>query len=150
VGEIAVQGPAVAPGYAYTSTPDVRSFQDGWFFTGDLGHFDERGHLFVLDRKKDVFSIDGQMIYPSQVQEALYREPGIREAAVAGHNEQLWAFVVPGRAANLSREALRSGLSEEFALPMQRVRVLIIDRLPRSIFGKLDRRLLSELAKAAA
>ncbi|GAA3170685.1 MULTISPECIES: class I adenylate-forming enzyme family protein [Streptomyces] len=80
-GELQIRGPQLMSGY--TNRPDLHPFDaDGWFATGDVGHLDEDGYLYVLDRTADVFHHDGELIAPSLLERALEAHPDVREAAV--------------------------------------------------------------------
>ena len=124
-----------------------------WLATGDIGRLDEDGHLFLLDRKKDVILRGGYSVYPREVEEALHEHPGVREAVVVGvpHpplGEEVAALVVaePGCSADDVQAFVRERVSA-YAYPRL---VLLVDELPRNASGKIlrreiDRGALSEL-----
>ena len=78
--------------HGYYESPDATtvSFRDGWFYTGDLGYFDEVGHLFVFGRKKDMVKSGGISIYPLEIESVIYSHPDILEAAVIGVPDPQW------------------------------------------------------------
>src|SRR4051795_10140662 len=84
-GEILVQGPTVAPG---------RADADGWLHTGDLGHIDEEGFLYVRDRIDDMIVSGGENVIPAEVEEVLLRHPAVAEAAVIGREDPEWQQAV--------------------------------------------------------
>ena len=84
-GEILVQGPTVAPG---------RYDESGWLHTGDLGHIDEEGFLYVHDRIDDMIVTGGENVVPSEVEEVLLRHPAVVEAAVVGREDPEWQQAV--------------------------------------------------------
>ena len=128
-----------------------------WFPTGDLGRLDEDGHLFLLDRKKDVILRGGYSVYPREVEDALHRHPAVREAVVVGVpdarlGEEVAALVVadPGCSADAVREFARERVAA-YAYPRL---VVLVDDLPRNASGKIlrreiDRDALSALLKEA-
>ena len=87
-GEVLVRGPSVTSGY-FNSPEETRSaFEDGWFHTGDLGSFDEAGHLRIRGRKKDVIvTAEGIHVVPEDVERALEAVPGVRESAVVARTD---------------------------------------------------------------
>ena len=84
-GEILVQGPTVAPGSADA---------DGWLHTGDLGHIDEEGFLYVKDRIDDLIVSGGENVVPAEVEEVLLRHPEVADAAVIGREDPEWQQAV--------------------------------------------------------
>ena len=101
VGEVAIRGAVVMKGY--WNRPDATSavMRDGWFYTGDLGHFDSRGHLFLTGRKKEVIVLsNGKNIYPEEIEVHYLKSPFIKELAVMGlegkaGEDRLHAVIVP-------------------------------------------------------
>lgn len=84
VGEILVRGVNVMRGYHGRPRATAEAFAGGWFHTGDLGHIDSDGFLFVVDRKTDLIIRGGYNVYPREVEDVLYTHPAVREAAVIG------------------------------------------------------------------
>jgi long-chain acyl-CoA synthetase len=124
-----------------------------WLATGDIGRLDEDGHLFLLDRKKDVILRGGYSVYPRQVEEALHQHPSVREAVVVGvpHKrlgEEVVAVVVaaPGCSADALREFARERVAA-YAYPRL---VVLADELPRNPSGKILRREIDRDALAAS
>jgi acyl-CoA synthetase (AMP-forming)/AMP-acid ligase II len=100
VGEVVVRGPNVTVGYWANPRATAAALVDGWYHTGDLGRLDPEGHLFVVDRLKDMIVSGGENVYSVEVEDALYRHPGVAEAAVFGVPDPTWgegvhAVVVP-------------------------------------------------------
>ena len=99
-GEILIRSPFNMTGYWRNPELSAETLKDGWLHTGDLGRLDERGYLYIVDRKKDLIISGGENIYPREVEEVLYAHPGVREAAVIGVPDEVWgesvkAVVVP-------------------------------------------------------
>jgi O-succinylbenzoic acid--CoA ligase len=137
-GEILVQGPTVAPG-----STDV----DGWLHTGDLGHIDEEGFLYVTDRLGDVIVTGGENVMPAEVEEVLLRHPAVADAAVVGRADAEWqeavaAVVVLRGGAQASPDELRHHCSETLAAFKVPKRFEFAAELPRTPSGKLLRRAL--------
>ncbi|EFF90207.1 long-chain-fatty-acid-CoA ligase, partial [Streptomyces sp. e14] len=83
-GEIVVSGPQVVPGYWRRPDATAETFPGGELRTGDIGFMDERGWLYVVDRKKDMINASGFKVWPREVEDVLYTHPAVREAAVVG------------------------------------------------------------------
>ncbi len=141
VGEIALRGPGVAKGYWKRSDNAFRS--DGWFLTGDLGFIDERGFLYVVDRKKDVIIMSGWKIYPKEVEEVLLKYRAIKEAAVFARADELRGEV-PVAAVVLkekaSKEEIMSYCKEKLAGYKVPRDIVFLDELPRINGWKLVRK----------
>lgn len=121
-----------------------------WIASGDVGRLDEDGHLYLLDRKKDVILRGGYSVYPRQVEEALLAHPAVREAAVVGipHEqlgEEVAAVVVADGADAGELKAFARERVAAYAYP--RV-VVLVDELPRSPAGKVLRRAIDRDALA--
>ena len=84
VGEIAHRGPHLMLGYLDDPVRTAEAFRGGWFHSGDLGYYDEFGLLHVVDRKKDMIKTGGENVASREVEEVLYRHPGVQEVAVFG------------------------------------------------------------------
>jgi o-succinylbenzoate---CoA ligase len=137
-GEILVQGPTVAPGSADG---------DGWLHTGDLGHIDEEGFLYVRDRIDDMIVSGGENVIPAEVEEVLLRHPQVAEAAVIGREDPEWqqavtAVVVLESEAEVSPDELRRHCADSLAGFKVPKRFELASALPRTPSGKLMRRAL--------
>ena len=104
-GEVAVRGDVVMTGYWADPDATARTVVDGWLHTGDVGHLDADGHLFLTDRAKDVIITGGSNVYPREVEEVLLTHPLVHEVAVVGVPDSEWgesvcAFVVAGDGAD--------------------------------------------------
>ncbi|MDY6998956.1 MAG: AMP-binding protein, partial [Actinomycetota bacterium] len=93
-GEVCVRGDVVMAGYWRNPAATAATVLDGWLHTGDVGHLDEHGYLFLTDRTKDVIISGGSNVYPREVEEVLLRHAGVREAAVIGMPDREWGEVV--------------------------------------------------------
>ena len=141
-GEILVQGPTVAPG-CYEA--------DGWLHTGDLGHIDEEGFLYVTGRSSEVIVTGGENVMPAEVESVLLAHPAVADAAVVGRPDPEWqeavcALVVLNGGSEVNQEELRSHCSASLAPYKVPKRVDFVSSLPRTAFGKLLRGELPEPA----
>jgi o-succinylbenzoate---CoA ligase len=137
-GEILIQGPTVAPG---------RADEAGWLHTGDLGHIDEEGFLYVEDRIDDLIVSGGENVVPAEVEEVLLRHPAVADAAVVGREDPEWqqavtAVVVLVDGSEASAEELRRHCAQHLAGFKVPRRVELAAALPRTPSGKLMRRAL--------
>jgi O-succinylbenzoic acid--CoA ligase len=137
-GEILVQGPTVAPG---------RTDADGWLHTGDLGHIDEEGFLYVDDRIDDMIVSGGENVVPAEVEKVLLRHPEVADAAVVGREDPEWqqavtAIVVLADGSGATPEELRRHCAESLAAYKVPKLVELVAALPRTPSGKLMRRAL--------
>ncbi|MFF6915456.1 AMP-binding protein [Streptomyces sp. NPDC012466] len=152
-GEILIRGPQIMKGYL--GRPDATAAMidpDGWLHTGDVGHVDEDGWLFVVDRVKELIKYKGFQVAPAELEALLLTHPGIADAAVIGRydddgNEVPHAFVVrQPSAAELTEAEIMMYVAERVA-PYKRIRhVTFTVGVPRAASGKILRRQLRESA----
>ncbi|MEU1401472.1 4-coumarate--CoA ligase family protein [Streptomyces sp. NPDC005728] len=150
-GEILIRGPQVMKGYL--GRPDATAAMidtEGWLHTGDIGHVDADGWLFVVDRVKELIKYKGFQVAPAELEALLLTHPGIADAAVVGAynedgNEVPHAFVVRQPTADaLGANEIMLYVAERVA-PYKRVRrVTFLDTVPRAASGKILRRQLRE------
>ncbi|TCQ00863.1 long-chain acyl-CoA synthetase [Sphingomonas sp. PP-F2F-A104-K0414] len=156
-GEICARGPQITQGYWHKPAATADLFADGALRTGDVGHLDEDGYLFIVDRIKDLILAGGYNVYPRVIEEALYEHPAVLEAVVIGvpdkyRGQAPKAFVVLAEGAVATPLELRDFLRDKISkieLPRE---VEIRDSLPKTLIGKLSKKELvaEEAAKAAA
>jgi len=94
VGEIVVRGPMVTRGYWRLPEATAAALRNGWFHTGDGGHMDAEGYLFIADRLKDMIISGGENVYPAEVEAALRSHPAVADAAVIGVPDARWGEAV--------------------------------------------------------
>ena len=148
-GEICVRGPAVFAGYFENPEANEKAFRGGWFHTGDLGHLDARGFLYITGRASDMYISGGSNVYPREVEEAILTHPAVLECAVVGMPHPRWgesgvAAVVarPGHA--VTEGAVLAHLNERLSRYKQPLRVVVWDALPKSGYGKIPKRLVQD------
>lgn len=147
IGEIRVRGPQVMAGYRNRPTETADALRGGWLYTGDLGELDPDGYLYIRDRRKAMVLVSGFNVYPREVEEVLCMHPHVAEVAVIGVPDErrgalVKAFVVARSgsldAAELERHC-RANLAP-YKVPKQYV---MLDRLPKTAVGKIDKKQLS-------
>ncbi len=147
-GEIWVRGPQVMKGYL--NRPDATALtitEDGWLRTGDIGHVDDDGYYYIVDRLKELIKYKGFQVAPAELEALLVAHPAIADAAVipaadeeAGEIPR--AYVV--RRGDLTAEQIMSYVADHVA-SYKRVReVVFVDEIPKSLSGKILRRVLRE------
>jgi acyl-CoA synthetase (AMP-forming)/AMP-acid ligase II len=148
-GEIVIRGPSVFSGYENNPTANSSASTEGWFRTGDLGHLDLDGYLFITGRSKEMINRGGEKISPREVDEVIMAHPAVSESATFGIPSPLWgeevATVVVLRAGiSATEKDLRNfALSRlaDFKVPRH---VFIVNEIPKSPVGKLQRGNLAE------
>jgi long-chain acyl-CoA synthetase len=150
-GEIEFRSPALTAGYVGEHAAANEAFHDGWFRTGDLGHVDETGNLYVTGRTKLYISTSGFKVDPFEVEAALRAHPGVADVVVVGvkgnlGEEVVKAVVVPDPAAAIDRQRLPEELltvCREGLAPFKMPRIVELrDEIPRSPLGKILRKYL--------
>ena len=141
-GEIGVRGPAVFAGYFNNPDATAKAFQHGWFNTGDLGHLDARGFLFITGRASDMYISGGSNVYPREVEEALLQHPAVAEACVVGMPNPKWgesgvAVLVLHPGAEAASSELLTHLDGRLARYKWPAEFLFWPELPKSGYGKV-------------
>ena len=149
-GEIAIKGPQIMVGYYKKPEETKHALKDGWFFTGDIGKFDEDGYLSVVDRKKDMIIAGGYNIYPVELDDILMGHPKILEACTIGipheyRGETVKAFIVVKEGETLTEEEITAYCKEKLAAYKVPKIFEFIEELPKSAVGKVLRRKLREM-----
>jgi len=148
-GEICIKGPNVMQGYFKRPDENAQVFDDeGFFRTGDMGQFDEDGHLRITGRIKEMLIIGGDNVFPREIEEVLDAHPTIRAAAVIGapddsRGEVALAFVELEDGAEFDEKALRAHCREQLAQFKVPREIRVLAELPRNPTGKILRRDLS-------
>jgi long-chain acyl-CoA synthetase len=149
-GEVCIRTPGLMTGYWHDPDTTAHAVRDGWFHTGDVGHLDADGYLFIVDRMKDVIIRGGFNVYPRDIEEALIAHPDVAVCAVVGRpdakqGEEVVAFVQlhPG-AATTPDELVAFGREHLSSIKYPR-EVHVVDTVPLTSVGKLDRKALRAL-----
>ncbi|MEM5451504.1 AMP-binding protein [Paraburkholderia guartelaensis] len=149
-GEICAKGPQVMQGYWNQPEATRAAFtDDGYFRTGDVGVFDARGFLRIVDRSKDMILVSGFNVYPNEIEAVVTALPGVAECACVGvaderSGEAVRVFVVPAREAALSEEAVIAHCRAQLAAYKVPRVVSFVQALPKSTVGKILRRELRD------
>ncbi|MEU3617266.1 AMP-binding protein [Streptomyces sp. NPDC006872] len=144
-GEIVVRGPQVVPGYWRRPEATAETFPGGELRTGDIGFMDERGWLYVVDRKKDMINASGFKVWPREVEDVLYTHPAVREAAVVGvpdgyRGETVKAYISLRPGADADADTLAAYCKDRLAAYKYPRQVEILPDLPKTASGKILRR----------
>ena len=153
-GEICVIGPAVFAGYYNNPDANAKAFRNGWFRTGDLGHVDEEGFVYITGRASDMYISGGSNIYPREIEEKILTHPSVGEVAVLGVPDPMWGEV--GVAVCVPREGERPVSEAEMAaflgpkVPRYKMpkRFFFWEALPKSGYGKIPKRLVRDELEA--
>jgi len=152
-GEICVCGLAVFAGYYNNPEANAKAFRNGWFRTGDLGHMDEQGFLFITGRASDMYISGGSNVYPRETEEKMLTHPAIAEVAIVGVPDRIWgevgiavAVLRPGAALSEAELlAWMEGKVSRYKLPK---RVFFWDEMPKSGYGKITKKIVKEALAA--
>ncbi|HEY7258634.1 MAG TPA: AMP-binding protein [Gaiellales bacterium] len=153
-GEIVIRGPQVMRGYLHDDAATAAAIdRDGWFHTGDIGHVDAEGWLFIVDRLKELIKVRGLQVAPAELEALLQAHPAVADAAVVPSpdrhgGEVPKAFVVLRGEADL--DDLRAYVADRVARHKRIRRIEAVDEIPRSPSGKILRRVLVEREREAA
>jgi len=148
-GEVCVEGPSVMLGYHNQPEATATKIRNGVLRTGDRGFLDGDGYLHIAGRADDMLKVAGEKIYPAEVEHAIEQVAGVEEAAVIGVPDEargyaLIAYVQPKPGVALNEAGLRSAVRERIeAIKVPRTFV-VVEQLPRSATGKLDKKKLME------
>jgi fatty-acyl-CoA synthase len=153
-GEICVIGPGVFAGYYDNPDANAKAFRGGWFRTGDLGHMDDEGFVYITGRASDMYISGGSNIYPREVEEKILTHPKIGEVAVLGVPDPVWgevgvAVCVPREGAGLVTEAeMADFLAPKVPRYKMPKRFFFWEALPKSGYGKIPKRLVRDELEA--
>ena len=152
-GTIEVRSGAMASGYRHNPALTARSFRDGWYVTGDLGRLGEGGCLHVIGRAVDIQEVDGRLVAPTDIEDALCRLPTVRYAvAVVDPASRLVIAAVvawPGR--NVENRGCRKVIEEHFGAGLaSSIMIVPVERVPLTEQGKPDRTAIRQLAQRPA
>jgi long-chain acyl-CoA synthetase len=146
-GEIIVRGRNVMSGYWQDKEASAEALKDGWLHTGDIGHFDADGYLYVVDRKKDLILRNGYNVYPRDVEDVLVQHPAVFAAACVGRpddkvGEEVVAFVALDPGASATPAELIEFTQGHLAKNKYPREIRVVDTIPLTPVGKIDRKLL--------
>ncbi|MDY6816398.1 MAG: o-succinylbenzoate--CoA ligase [Pseudomonadota bacterium] len=144
-GELVLRGPSMFREYWNRPDATAEEWRNGWFHSGDLARQDNEGFYYIVDRKKDMLISGGENVYPTEVEQVLYRHPKIRDVAVIGVPDEKWgevpmALVVPEEGDEPALEEIQSYCSEHLARFKVPRHLTVLEELPRTATGKVLKR----------
>jgi acyl-CoA synthetase (AMP-forming)/AMP-acid ligase II len=149
-GEVQVRGDVVMAGYWDNPAATAQALAGGWLRTGDIGHLDDDGYLYLTDRAKDVVITGGSNVYPREVEEVLLTHPAVREVAVIGEPDPEWgesvcAVVVADESRAVTVNELLAHCAGQLASFKKPRRFVFVPALPKNATGKVLKRELRRL-----
>ena len=149
VGEIVARGARLMKGYWNKAEATAETIRGGWLYTGDLGHFDQDGYIFLAGRARDFIKRGGEMVSPEEVEQVLQSHPAIDEAAIIGVPDVDWgervrAIVVLKGGQSASEDEVIEYCRQRLASFKKPESVVFCDELPRNPLGKVLKRVLRE------
>lgn len=151
VGEILIRRePTGAAGYWNSPEEEAKKFRGDWIYTGDLGKVDEDGYFYVLGRTDDMIISGGENIYPAEIERAIYGHPKVADAVVVRGVHPQWgqtpkAVVLPKKGQTIAEEEILEQVAAHLAAFKKPRKVVIVDELPRSETGKIDRKAVKDM-----
>lgn len=149
VGELAIRGPGIIPGYWNKPEETAHAIRQGWLFTGDVGTMDSKGWVYLLDRKKDMIIASGFKVWPREVEDTIYLHSAVREVAVIGvpdpyRGETVKAFIAlkEGYEGKVTNEEIISFCKERMAAYKYPREIEFVKEVPKTATGKFLRRAL--------
>ena len=139
-GEVLLRGPNIMQGYWRNPEATAAAFHEGWFRTGDIGHYDEAGYYYIKDRKKNMIISGGENIYAAEVERVLNTHPAVVDSALVGLPDEKWgerpvAVVVADDVDETALRAFMDGKLARFKLPRA---YHFVDELPKNALGKVQ------------
>jgi len=149
MGEIVTRSDLVMKGYWRDPEATAQTLRNGWLHTGDMGHIDDKGYVFLMDRTKDLIISGGENIYPREIEEVIIQHPAVREVAVIGVPDKQWGESVKAVVSlNSGHTVTASELIEfckghiaSFKKPKS---IDFVDELPKNNYGKIVKRVLKD------
>lgn len=148
-GELVLRGPSIFKEYWNRPEATADDCRNGWFHSGDLARQDEEGFYYIVDRKKDMLISGGENVYPTEVEQVLYRHDSIQEVAVIGVPDERWgevpmALVVPPQGETITLEEIEAYCRDKLARFKTPKHLAVLDELPRTATGKVLKRELRD------
>ncbi len=150
VGELMLRGPHTFSGYWAEPEESAKVIEsDGWVHTGDLVKRDSDGFYYIVGRKKDMFISGGENVFPSEIEDVLYKHPAILEAAVIGVPHEKWGevgkvFIVLKDGESLAEDEIRQYMDDKLASYKIPKHYEFREDLPKSAAGKILKRELED------
>ena len=150
VGELVIGGPTVSPGYWKSPQKTEETFQEGWMKTGDLAYRDKDGFFYMVGRGDDMIKSGAEKISPAEIEQVIASMPEVADVVVIGIPDKRWgkvpkAIVARKRGMEIKEEDIIKVCKSELANYKKPKSVVIVDELPKTGAGKVDRALIREL-----
>jgi long-chain acyl-CoA synthetase len=150
-GEIRLRGPQVMNGYRNRPEETAEALRNGWLYTGDIGYLDEDDYLFITARKKEMILVSGFNVFPREIEELLFLHPDVKEAAVVGRPDEYRgelpvAFCVARESSSLNYDELSDYCKTNLARYKVPDEFRVVEALPKTAVGKVDKVRLAEMA----
>jgi fatty-acyl-CoA synthase len=154
-GEVLIRGPNVMSHYWRNREATAAALRDGWFHTGDVGHLDDEGDLWIDARKDDLIKSGGERIYPAELEDLLRLAPAVADVAIVGRPDPTWgevavAVVVAAGENRPTVDDLLACLEGRVARFKHPKDVLFVDELPKNALGKVLRYRLRALLRGGS
>ncbi|BET01218.1 AMP dependent coa ligase [Nesidiocoris tenuis] len=151
-GEIVVKGPQVMKGYWKNQKATDEVLKDGWFYTGDIGHYDSKGYFYITDRVKELIKVKGFQVAPAELEAVLRGHPDVADAGVVGapdplKGEKPVAFIVLKANVQPNPETLKAYVVEKLAKYKRIEDFIFVESVPKSAAGKILRKELRLMVK---
>ncbi len=149
-GEIRLQAPQFCKQYRNRADETAIAFRNGWFYTGDIGYFDDDGYMWLVDRKKEMILVGGYNVYPREIDELVAAHPAVMEAAAVGvpddfRGETVKLCVALNPGATLSEDDLAAYCEEHLVKYKRPTQIAFFDALPKTGPAKIDKLALKGL-----
>ena len=149
IGEIIVESKSLMVQYWRKPEETKETIIDGWLHTGDLGYYDNKAHIYLVDRKKEMIITGGENVYPREIEEVLYGHPAVEELAVIGIDDPYWvesvhAIVVLKKDQKVTEKELIHFCKQRLAHYKAPKSIEFVESLPKNPQGKINKRLLKE------
>jgi acyl-CoA synthetase (AMP-forming)/AMP-acid ligase II len=149
IGEVLITGMSLTRGYWRDRPGTAARIRDGWFHTQDLGYLDTDGLLHLTGRLSNIINVGNEKVSPEEVEKVLLKIPAIQDAAVYGMPDPLLGEIVEAKIVLLAGSAVVIGdlqrhCREKLSPYKVPKRIFIVEKIPRTLYGKVDRRLIRE------
>ncbi len=151
MGQLVVSGPHIMQGYYNDEESTQQAIRDGWLYTGDMAYMDNNGFVFMTAPQQDMIIVAGKTISPKEIEDVLTQHPAIQDAGVISNADPVQgeapkAFIVPVSGDSVDEQEILEFCQEHLAQEKVPESIHIIDFIPKSINGKIQRRILREIA----
>jgi long-chain acyl-CoA synthetase len=151
-GELIVKGPQIMLGYCQNPMATNKNIREGWLFTGDIASIDNDGFIFIHGKKHDVFTSNGFLVYPSEVEKVIMGNKNVEEVAVLGYKKEdiyyIKAFIVPKKGVKVTEAEILTLCNRSLADYKIPNSIEFVEFLPKNALGKIMKKPLMERVMA--